>query len=308
MIPYVHVSTLALGPLVLDPASVLSVVGLLIAIVISHRRARLLGLDARRLDSFLVWVLVGAFIGGHLSDALCYHFSQIADFSEGRLSWRDPWELFRVWHGWRSVGGFFGAILAGLLWGTHGFETTVWFRVGDIVEVEGYWFVRRQHRRAVLALADVVLSVFPIGWAFNRAGSALVHDHPGTRASAHAMLAVAYPDPAAIVFSGFGVIRGGVPRYDLGLLELLVTLLLVTAVLITMKRNVRAGTYICLVGLVYAPARFALDFLCRRTGDTPDPHYGTLTPAQWGFAGLFLLSALVLLRNWTGPYNRPSPA
>jgi len=308
MIPYVYVAPLTLGPLVVDAVGVLTAVGLLIAAMIAHRRARLLGMDARRLDSFSLWVLAGAFVGGHLSDALCYNFGQLAEFSDGRLSWKDPWELFRVWHGWRSIGGFFGAILAARLWSTHSFGATVWFRFGDMLEVGGYGFVRRQHRRAILALADVVLSVFPIGWAFNRAGTALVHDRPGTRASPEALLAVAFPDPASAVSGPFGVIHGDVPRYDLGLLELFLTLLLVTAVQLTMKRNVRTGTYVCLAGLLYAPARFALDFLCRRTGSTPDPHYGTLTPAQWGFAGLFLLSALMLLRTWSGPHDRPSPA
>jgi hypothetical protein len=48
--------------------------------------------------------------------------------------------------------------------------------------------------------------------------------------------------------------------------------------------------------------------LRRKSGERPDPLLGSLTPAQWGFAGLFLLSTLVLFSTWAGPGDRPSPA
>jgi len=122
------------------------------------------------------------------------------------------------------VGGFFGALLAAVFWRTHLFQVTDWFRFSEVTKLEGYWFVRREHAEPILRLSDIALSVFPVAWLFNRAGAALIHDHPGTRATAKSLFAVAYPSSNSPAASGFGIIHGSVPRYDLGLLELLVTL------------------------------------------------------------------------------------
>jgi hypothetical protein len=50
---------------------------------------------------------------------------------------------------------------------------------------------------------------------------------------------------------------------------------------VRIRRPLRTGTYVCLADLTYPPARFALDFLRRRTCPALDPVYGSLTPAQW---------------------------
>ena len=44
-------------------------------------------------------------------------------------------------------------------------------RLTGVFELEGYWLVRRRERVPLLALADIVLAVFPLAWARHRVGS-----------------------------------------------------------------------------------------------------------------------------------------
>ncbi|MES1184680.1 MAG: hypothetical protein ABUL60_12775, partial [Myxococcales bacterium] len=137
---------------------------------------------------------------------------------------------------------------------------TVVARLTGIFELEGYWFVRRTERVPLLALADVVLSVFPLAWALHRVGSALALD-----------------------------------RSEISLLDLLITTALLAVVALLWKGRFRAGTYICLAGLTYAPARFAIEFLGDGARNASDL-VGNLTLTQWGFAGATLLSLVLLVR------------
>jgi prolipoprotein diacylglyceryltransferase len=260
---------------------VLTIIGIFVALGIARHRALALGLDRTHLYRFTMWTLVGAVLGGHIADTLCYHPDKIGQFVEGIVWWNNPWELLELWDGWRSFGGFFGAIVAALVWRNYQVQPTVWFSMPGFAELEILGLARREQRQPVLALADVCFSVFPMAWAFNRFDSVLIHDHLGTRATRESV---------------FVVFADSVPRYDLGLLDLLVTLLLGVLAAGTWKSNVKTGTYICLFGVLYSPARFVLDFLCRKSGHNVAPLYGTLTPAQWGFAVLFLLSAALFVK------------
>lgn len=297
VIPYIRFSTLTVGPFSVVGAG-LTIVGVVIALVVAHRRAKRFGIDTKQLDSFVLWLMVGGVIGGHLADVLAYRLPEVVELADGQLFWREPWEIAQFWHGWRSVGGFAGALLGASLWRRYTFASTTWLRLSGFVSLEGYWFVRRARSEPILALSDVTLSVFPVAWAFNRVGSAFLHDHPGSRATPGSLLAVAYPDSRSVLSDGFILVHGSVPRYDLGLLELIITLLLLACVLLTWKKAMRTGMYVCLVGLVYPPARFLCDFLARKTGSAVDPRFLALTPAQWGFAALSLLSAFMLLKLW----------
>ena len=71
------------------------------------------------------------------------------------------------------------------------------------------------------------------------------------------------------------------PRIDLGLYELLFTIVM-TVILFRYNRKPRPpGRIIALAALMYAPARFALDFLRATDVARPDRRYLALTPAQW---------------------------
>jgi phosphatidylglycerol:prolipoprotein diacylglycerol transferase len=155
--------------------------------------------------------------------------------------------------------------------------------------VIGMLIWRTRLRVPVLPYADNVMSMLPVGWVFGRAGCATAHDHPGLRSDA--WLAVQYPG-------------GG--RFDLGLLEMLLTVPLMLAFLWLARKPRPWGFFSALACISYAPLRFALDFLREHDavpGDLHgaiDPRYFYLTPAQWecfamlGF-GVFL-GRLVLLK------------
>jgi prolipoprotein diacylglyceryltransferase len=254
----------------LDPAFLLTALGLLAAALVARHRAARFGLEVRNLHSLMRWLLVGVLAGGHLIDALYYRFDQVVEVVHWEVIWREPLELLRLWHGWRSVGGLFGGVAAALLWKRYRFESTVVIRWRGWFEVEGYWFVRRTERVPLLALADVVLSVFPLAWALHRVGSALAHDGP-----------------------------------DIGLLDLLITTVLLAVVVALWKGRFRAGFYVCLAGLTYAPARVALDFLSASAQRAPDS-VGPLTLTQWGFALATLLSLGLLIHlRWSSLTPRP---
>lgn len=153
-----------------------------------------------------------------------------------------PWTLLFVWEGLSSFGGFIGAIVAAFVW---------------------------RFRRGIplLPISDVICAILPVAWILGRGGCALVHDHPGIATSAANPLAVAFP---------------GGPRYDLGLLEVFVAILLAIVFAMFWRRKAPLGAWTAALALSYAPARFGLDFL-----RTEDVRYGGLTPAQWACLVLF---------------------
>jgi phosphatidylglycerol:prolipoprotein diacylglycerol transferase len=95
------------------------------------------------------------------------------------------------------------------------------------------------------------------------------------------------------------VIHGNFPRYDLGTLELFLTIGIAALCVLLWRFRPATGTYVVTVSLIYAPARFALDFLRLESADV---RYSGLTPAQWicialALFALFLLRRVVLLRR-----------
>jgi len=135
--------------------------------------------------------------------------------------------------------------------------------------------------KTVLPFADMMGAAFPVGWVFGRMGCSVVHDHPGMRSDL--WFAVQYP-------------HGG--RFDLGLYEMLFAVIL-AAVTLNLARQPRPpGFFLGLIMLVYAPVRFALDFLRIKPGDLAgaDPRYLDLTPAQWASFGFGIFGFYLLYR------------
>src|SRR5262249_55253264 len=132
-------------------------------------------------NSFITWMLVAGFIGGHVLDEIFYHPDEIV---------KNPLSLLMLWQGLSSFGGFIGAPLRVLL-----FENFLVLPPGEggggQHNLRRLW--RRAHPMPLIPFADIVLSVFPIAWIFGRGGCAIVHDHPGACAPAGSRLAVQYP-------------------------------------------------------------------------------------------------------------------
>ena len=182
---------------------------------------------------------------------------------------RDPSTLFDLFAGMSSFGGFLGAVIGALAW-------------------------RLTTHEELLPYVDVVMSVFPLSWAIGRAGCTLAHDHPGVRASADNPLAFGYPDG---------------PRWDLGFLEMLLALGLSVVFVLLWRVRPPRGTYVAIGCLVYAPARFGLDFLRADAAAGGDTRYANLTPAQWACT---ILLALGMFAVWSvaderGRTRRSSP-
>jgi phosphatidylglycerol:prolipoprotein diacylglycerol transferase len=143
-----------------------------------------------------------------------------------------------------------------------------------------------------------VLSVFPIGWMFGRAGCSTVHDHLGARASADTLLAVARPlsphDGPVTRLWFIEFFHGHDPRFDLGLLELMFTIFLAACFALTWRRRLPVGTYVIVAAVAYAPVRFAMDFLRLPDAEGGDTRYSGLTPAQYGCILLFIYGVAMI--------------
>ncbi len=129
----------------------------------------------------------------------------------------------------------------------------------------------------LLRLADALASAFPAGWLVARLGCAAVHDH--------------LSGPSSSIFA---VRFAAGPRLDLGLIEALLTPLLLLAALLA-RRTRRPGAVAAAVALGYVLIRFPLDFLREN-----DARPAGLTLAQWGCLPLLALGAALAIKAAQG--------
>jgi len=192
------------------------------------------------------------------------HLFDVFFYHPEKLSRDGVLTLFKVWDGISSFGGFFGA-LAGV----------------------AFYFARR--RQAWWVHADMLIQGLVAGWVFGRLGCTLLNDHLGRLSSF--VLAFDYPDGA---------------RHNVGFYEFLYTVaVLVPGMLLLRSRErmsgYRPGIYIAVASLLYAPARFALDFL--RATDIPsaDPRFFGLTGGQYASVAVFVIALWLLRRIASSP-------
>lgn len=148
----------------------------------------------------------------------------------------------------------------------------------------GWWYIKR-HALDFLTWADAAVFGLPVGLAIGRIGCFLTHMHPGIKSNF--FLAVPMQDGL---------------RLELGLIEAL----LASGILIlffALDRKPRSGGFfLTLFLVVYAPARFLMDFLRATDLVVADVRYFGLTPAQYGSllflsAGVYLFSAHILKKQ-----------
>ena len=154
----------------------------------------------------------------------------------------------------------------------------------------GLWLRFRREPATLLTVAEVLAPAFVVGWIFGRLGCTLVHDHVGRLSDF----------PLALQFPGGA-------RHDLGLYELLYTLVvLLPAAILLVRRPRPPGTILAWLALLYAPARLLGDFLRNTDLSNADVRYAGLTLAQYcciALAGVGIWFAARLRRG--GP---PPPA
>src|SRR5581483_5070790 len=112
------------------------------------------------------------------------------------------------------------------------------------------------------------------------------HDHPGAKTARSSLLAVAYGPGPLHSFGFFHARFGDTPRYDLGLIEFLFTVVVALMFAATWNKRLPLGSYVIALPALYAPVRFALDFLRLDDNAGGDLRYDTLTPTQYTCFGL----------------------
>lgn len=256
------------GVLPLDPWAILVALGFIIGLEISRNRAIRLGLDVRDVvDGAVVTVLTG-FVIGHVYTVLFYY--------PERLEEEGIWAILKVWSGFSSVGGFFGAVIGSLVF---------------------YGLIRR---RNYFRFADVISFGFPFGWFLGRLGCGVVHDHIGLKTEM----------PWGMSFDwgyrlrDFAWVQGdphsfdGV-RHELGLYEAAFMIPIMVLFLILGRKDRVPGFFTLLFFALYAPVRIGLDFL-----RVQDATYFGLTPAQYGLFIIFVACVGILFAL---PYKRFRP-
>lgn len=152
---------------------------------------------------------------------------------------------------------------------------------GAVATLTVFYLVLR--RRRWWREADILVQALVFAWIFGRFGCTVSGDHPGPRTD----LWFAYPYPDG-------------PRHNLGLYEMLFTLLvLFPANLLLYRRRPPVGSFLALDCLLYGAGRFALDFMRATDRADSDPRYFGLTLAHYCSMAVFAfgLWCLVLARG-----------
>jgi phosphatidylglycerol:prolipoprotein diacylglycerol transferase len=163
----------------------------------------------------------------------------------------DPWALVRIFNGSASFGGVIGGLMG----------AAIFFRRS------------RMSLGEVWRYLDVLAFSFLCGWIFGRLSCYLAHDHPGIPTAS--WLAVRYPEG---------------PRYDLGLLEVLVTPFFLGLSLVVDRFHRPPGTYLGVLMVVCPAFRIWFDTL----HEHPPRYWGISVDQYASFA--FILAGLTVLR------------
>lgn len=247
-LPFFDLPTLDLG-IPLQPFGIIVATGVLIGAEILRRYGFRHNVEDEDIRSLTMWVIVTGFIGAHVLDILMYE--------QDRLAAEGPILLLKLWDGISSWGGFVGGALGYFFW--------VWWKratpglIGDTIGVG-------------------LLPAFSIG----RIGCSVVHDHIGRATSSS--LGVDYPR-SELIARGFYDELGGqgaiIRAHNLAYYELAYLIpvnIFILWLAFQTRRRLPAGLIAALIGLLYAPVRFVLEFWRLNTSD---PRYAGLTFAQW---------------------------
>lgn len=274
MIPYFKQPMLHLGPVTIYAFGVLVAAAMLAGSHLAIRRCRRDGLETVLAMDLVFYTLLAGLAGAHLFAVLAYFPGEVR---------KNPLVLLRFWENISSFGGIAGSVVGiGLFfrWKTPGLAAATKWRY-----------------------LDAIAFAFPFGWAIGRLGCTLAHDHPGTITRFPLGVSLATPEAREYIryyYEAAGRLAAlphdttlsGMAYHDLGWYEFLYTVLVIVPLFLLLDRRRRpSGFYPALFIFLYAPVRFAFDFL-----RLSDARYLGLTPGQYG-AILAVAAVLFLWRR-----------
>lgn len=285
-VPVFHIPT-PFGELPIHGFGILVMFGFMFGGNVAMRRAERTGLDPEAINRVLGWLIAGTFIGGHVGFGLMYQPEEY---------FADPIKFLQFWQGLSSFGGF-------------------------VVCVPLAFYFFRKHKLPIWPYMDSLAIGLSMGWFLGRMGCTVAHDHPGTPSNfflakhcrpveGHTIELPAWAtdshgdlrwgpcrdagEPVLDIANQVGAdFTGVIAAHDMGFYEALWSLAVFFLFVALDRKARKPGFYVCLLGVLYGPARFAMDYL---RPESTDVRYLSLTPGQWwsivflGFAsyGLYL--------------------
>jgi phosphatidylglycerol:prolipoprotein diacylglycerol transferase len=282
-IPTPFLSFLGIEHVPIHGFGVLVMLGFVIGGNVAMKRAERTGLDPEAINQVLGWLVIGTFVGGHVGFGLMYAPEEY---------FADPIKFLQFWQGLSSFGGF-------------------------VVCVPLAFYFFRSNKLPIWPYMDSLAIGLSMGWFLGRMGCTVAHDHPGTPTDFFLGIHCRPTEGATLEFPGWmtdshGDLRWGPCRedgnfvqsitdqvdpatfegvlaaHDMGFYEALWSLS-VFFLFIALDRTARKpGFYVCLLGVLYAPVRFGMDFL---RPESTDVRYFDLTPGQWWSIVFLVVSA-----------------
>jgi phosphatidylglycerol:prolipoprotein diacylglycerol transferase len=251
------------GGIKLQPFGLLVAIGILFGSRIAEWRGEKRGVPRYIVADFLVTTVVTGLIICMILNVALYEPEKFVQMGRAIVSWFTPGDSVSFpYPGLSSFGGFVGGTAA-----------AIWYR--------------QRKQVSLLVLGDIFCFAFPFAWIFGRSGCFSVHDHPGL---------------ATDFFLAVDNYNGqGVARHDLGLYEVIWSAVMIPTVLWLDRKPRPWGFFMAFVPIVYAPVRFALDFLREDPEHGGDVRYLGLTPGHYYSVAMLVVGIVVAIRVMRGP-------
>jgi prolipoprotein diacylglyceryltransferase len=328
-IPWFKAEEIDLG-VPIQPFGILVAIGVLLAVRVAEEFGKKQGIHPRVMADHATHVVVGGFIGAYFGNKIIYEPEKAHEYVPylaliGPLAGAALIAFL--------VHRFFGEKLSSLPETGFVSQKSVPWLVGLVLMAAPMYFAVRfvmdngieylglssytgfagsvvgllvwKWRRGIsmIAVGDLSLFAFPVGWVFGRTGCFITHDHPG--AITDFFLGVenwGSPTAEHIPFFGYGTnAPTGIVRHDLGFYEVIWSAAVMILFFVLARKRRRRGFYMGLICVLYAPIRFFLDYLRAEPVDQGDIRYLGLTPGQYGSILLFLTGVAV----WWWIYTHP---
>lgn len=273
MLPYHPQPAFHLGPVTIHLFGILVASALIVGQTIVTRRTRRLGLKFEVAENLVWYAILAGFVGAHLYSALVYFPDRVFE---------EPLYILKFWDGISS----FGSMVGGLI----GMWIFFRFKAPQLSAVERWRYV------------DALAFAFPFAWIFGRLGCTFAFDHPGTITTfplGFSLKTEAARDYIMRAYENAGRFADLPPAselpnlafHNLGFYEMLYSALVIAPVFLWLDRKPRKpGFFLVTFFVLYAPVRFALDFL-----RIADVHYFGLTGGQYAAVAVFAFALFLLV-------------